>query len=451
MKPSPPHGTGAHAVESGRPPSSGEDDVLSIVASALADQDSGVTRVSTAVDPLEIAAWLESTGMSNRVVQDRFGHPDVFSLADELYGRVPFVAASGAIPLVPRPGGPRDLARGAMFAAPCLMLAVAVRGLPLHLAWWALPMALICGWSMSQAMVSTIYAVRGQGRPDTEATVLASALTLTLVAATGLGLTAMTVLGGGPVAVISVTCVAGYMVGASVLTLFEEERWLAAALAPGAAAAIAFPWRGELGLPGRAVGAAVVATVIVTLLAASRHLRGHSWHRPSLAAASWGTVLHYLLYGACCGLFVSLVVQPATQIHGSGSGAVVASLPLLLSLGVMEWQVRSFRARVFESAHATSRFESFTRQAWRAFLRSAVIYGLWELGATVSVLVLALVRYPGFPMALLLAQAVLGIAFFVGLVVNSCYGISQVLRCCSNGSSPAGPTRPQRRPPPPSR
>ncbi|MFF9346106.1 hypothetical protein [Streptomyces sp. NPDC014734] len=48
-----------------------------------------------AVDPLEIAAGLESRGMTDRVAA-RYRHRDVFSLAEELFARVPAVAENPA-------------------------------------------------------------------------------------------------------------------------------------------------------------------------------------------------------------------------------------------------------------------------------------------------------------------------------------------------------------------
>ncbi|QDY78904.1 hypothetical protein [Streptomyces qinzhouensis] len=52
-----------------------------------------------AVDPLEIAAGLEAHGVTDRIAA-RFRHRDVFSLAEELYARVPANTADPA----PRPG-----------------------------------------------------------------------------------------------------------------------------------------------------------------------------------------------------------------------------------------------------------------------------------------------------------------------------------------------------------
>ncbi|MFF6969818.1 hypothetical protein [Streptomyces tsukubensis] len=64
-----------------------------------------------AVDPLEIAAGLEAHGITDRIAA-RFRHRDVFSLAEELYARVPGNTAEPA----PRPGPENRPARGAALA-----------------------------------------------------------------------------------------------------------------------------------------------------------------------------------------------------------------------------------------------------------------------------------------------------------------------------------------------
>ncbi|MGV9312461.1 hypothetical protein ACWDR0_09715 [Streptomyces sp. NPDC003691] len=64
-----------------------------------------------AVDPLEIAAGLEAHGLTDRIAA-RFRHRDVFSLAEELYARVPGNTAEPAPR--PRPGNRPD--RGAALA-----------------------------------------------------------------------------------------------------------------------------------------------------------------------------------------------------------------------------------------------------------------------------------------------------------------------------------------------
>ncbi|MEV0093555.1 hypothetical protein [Streptomyces sp. NPDC050738] len=56
-----------------------------------------------AVDPLEIAAGLEAHGVTDRTAA-RFRHRDVFSLAEELYARVPRPDDAAAPDPVPQPG-----------------------------------------------------------------------------------------------------------------------------------------------------------------------------------------------------------------------------------------------------------------------------------------------------------------------------------------------------------
>ncbi|MBZ4017424.1 hypothetical protein CCS38_17120 [Streptomyces purpurogeneiscleroticus] len=66
-----------------------------------------------AVDPLEIAAGLEAHGVTDRTAA-RFRHRDVFSLAEELYARVPRAEAPAA---APRPADPAPLPSGRVRAA----------------------------------------------------------------------------------------------------------------------------------------------------------------------------------------------------------------------------------------------------------------------------------------------------------------------------------------------
>ncbi|MFK4223613.1 hypothetical protein [Streptomyces sp. NPDC019890] len=85
-----------------------------------------------AVDPLEIAAGLEAHGVTDRTAA-RFRHRDVFSLAEELYARVPRGAESsaaadrpvGVAPTQTRPGAGRTL----LVLLPGAVCALAVAGL----------------------------------------------------------------------------------------------------------------------------------------------------------------------------------------------------------------------------------------------------------------------------------------------------------------------------------
>lgn len=85
-----------------------------------------------AVDPLEIAAGLEAHGVTDRAAA-RFRHRDVFSLAEELYARVPRAAdtdtAGATAPYPARSGDPRAgwVPRTLLPGAVCAVAVVALR------------------------------------------------------------------------------------------------------------------------------------------------------------------------------------------------------------------------------------------------------------------------------------------------------------------------------------
>ncbi|MDK1476289.1 hypothetical protein QNO07_23190 [Streptomyces sp. 549] len=81
-----------------------------------------------AVDPLEIAAGLEAHGVTDRTAA-RFRHRDVFSLAEELFARVPRSEGGGAPRPLPRAAAPAP-AQAALWLLPGGLCAVTVAVLP---------------------------------------------------------------------------------------------------------------------------------------------------------------------------------------------------------------------------------------------------------------------------------------------------------------------------------
>ncbi len=68
--------------------------------------DPMVARLSRAVEPLQVAAILESEGLNDRIARDRYGHPDVFSLAEAAYSRM--TVRGRDLPRRPRPASCRS-------------------------------------------------------------------------------------------------------------------------------------------------------------------------------------------------------------------------------------------------------------------------------------------------------------------------------------------------------
>ena len=95
------------------------------------------------------------------------------------------------------------------------------------------------------------------------------------------------------------------------------------------------------------------------------------------------------------------------------------SWPLLLTLGVMEWQVRSFRGRGEAALSTTTGLERFARAGRRAFLTSCAIYVASLAAFSALALVVGEVRHVVLLPLVLAAEGVLGVAFFLGMMMQS--------------------------------
>ncbi|NEE13733.1 hypothetical protein G3M58_45670, partial [Streptomyces sp. SID7499] len=127
--------------------------------------------IATAVHPDEIAALLESDGLSDDQIRERYGEKNSFALAETLYDRVER--------RYPDPGGPAPdpwragllgcLLRGVVFALPGLAY---VLGAPLFtgpgdfgLPAGTVPLlaGALCGWTWNQGLAHRAYAWLGLG------------------------------------------------------------------------------------------------------------------------------------------------------------------------------------------------------------------------------------------------------------------------------------------------
>jgi len=391
------------------------------------DVDHFAEECSTAIDALEIAAHLESAGVSNHVVRHAIDRPDVFALADDLYAAIPSRSGRDPTGKVLRRGAPRDLLRGAGFAIPTLLFIVAVEGLRLHPVWWMLPVTLIVGWALGQGATSVLYLLRDGDEPGAEAAV-SGWLPIAAVAGTGVvAFAARGFMGGDVLDVAVATLLVAYMVGAGVLFTLREERLILRALVPGALAMAALPWHTTIILTRSAAGWAAVASITATVVLASRRLSSPVRAFARLGRSDVLTVARYMVAGGCSGAVVALIVVAGRQSGAPGGGGVFASLPLILSLGVMEWQFRTFRWRAASLATSCGDVAEFSARVWAAFGRALASYCL-ALGALSALdAAVAAAVYPTVPVMLLAAQAVLGVAYFTGLVVGSCSRVDLVL------------------------
>ena len=384
---------------------------------------------AAAVDPLEIAANLEAAGMTNALVRETSPHLDVFGLARQLWVDVGYEPVDVAPQEGLRSGNWRDLARGVLYAAPALLLYALMRALHVEVAWWTLPLGVTWGWALGQVIAFTGFALRGRGLNDAAARCGGWLLLWAPLSTALLGVAANAAFGGGITSVAAATMLTTYMVAGAILLLHKRELLAAWLLAPGALATAVALVVGSSSATDAFVVAAVLATVVATMIGAATHLRLGLRGGFGLGSADVTTALAHLVHGVLCGLALSLVAIAGARVNEAGPNPALAALPLLLTLGVMEWQLSTFNARVRQLMSRHSSIERFKPAATAAFRRSFAIYVLACVAASFGVALITRIGDGSPPSALLAAQVVLGAAYFLDLTIVSLGRLDRALPC----------------------
>ncbi|HET8930119.1 MAG TPA: hypothetical protein VFN21_05620 [Acidimicrobiales bacterium] len=390
---------------------------------------------SAAVDPLEIAAALEAVGVPNRTITGTFGHRDVFDLAQHIYDHVAFRQDATADDS-PRSGGLADLKRGAMFAVPGLAFTDVLRAGGVSLLWWCLPLALTLGWAVGQLVASVGYALANARTRLTggERLVLLGGLPLAAAACTvAIGAVSDSVDSTG---IIVVALFVAYMAASAMLLVESRDAVLGWSLVPAGLAAAAAIWGSEMSWQAPlALGAELTAVAIVVGAAlygvpwgngACRTLRGHEL----------GGAAEHFVHGAGCGLLASVVLTLAittgTSVSAGAPPSVsIASWPLLLSLGVMEWHHRTLAATLHRLNAVSVDVGRYVARARRAFMRVVACYGAAIVGFSVGVGIVGHLLGSGLSISRLGVQVSLGVMLCIDLVAITYAGVERTLRCWS--------------------
>ena len=309
-----------------------------------------------------------------------------------------------------------DLALGLLFVVPAVSLAVAARALDLVLPWWAFPLALTIGWAFGQAMAGTAVALENRGQDPSPAVCPSIAFTgATGLVAGGLG----ALWGGGWSAVLTITVFCLYVASLTVLSVYKESAFIALTLAPALGFSIAYLLAPSDRSLRVADIAALVVTVAASLVLALRHGHLRWWSPRALVAHERRSVLTFFAYGACCGLAVSAVTVVARGAQSLGPLSLVA-LPVMLSLGVLEWQLHTFRARASRALRVSSTLAVFERRAVGILLRSTAWYLSSLLLVSAAVALLRAGSGHQLPLLSLGAEDAIGVTLFTGMVVSMC-------------------------------
>ncbi|MFE7445068.1 hypothetical protein ACFU7X_31995 [Streptomyces chartreusis] len=391
---------------------------------------------AAAVHPDEIAALLESDGLSDDQIRERYGVKNSFALAEELYERTER--------RYPEPEGPPHdpwqaglvgcLLRGLLFALPGLghVLGAPLLAGPrddLGLPPGTLPLlaGALVGWTWNQGLAHRAYVWLGLGdRSAARRSLLFGAPVGALLGA----LAALSVAGPDwPTVVAFAAAQSCYLGAATILLVMGRERALLAALSPMTAGAVvslvySVPDVARLIL---LLGSLMVVALLGLREVAPRKGRGPALNlrlpprerdkpprtrsRATATAPRLSASLPYALFGLATGV---LVLYAALGDALSGEGTVA----LTLSMGPAEWLLYRFRSGTLTGLRSTSTARAFRRATVRTAGRCLAAY----LAALLALVLATSAVWPGAPQITgvrLAGLLLLGVVLWTGLLLQS--------------------------------
>ena len=371
---------------------------------------------SGVLDPMELAAHLEVAGISNRVARDEYGANDVFEVARTIWDDVPFVPAAVEPEPARRAGNMSDLGRGLVYGAPGLLLYGLQRAMGWSVPAWLLAFAVTWGWGIGQLAANLAYTLRSRHDRDGERALMGAVLLATPISTLSIVGAVVAGSGEGFVGVIVATGLTTYMVGSAVLVLNERIGIAALCLAPGSVVSTAALLTDRVGgeAVAIAVGISVIGALVATVPFASLRI-----HRAGVfARGELRRSAVHLFHGFFCGAALAVVVLGCGAAVDDGNALVAVSVPLVLSLGVMEWQLRTFRAGASRLQELTDVAE-YSARTWRLFVRCQIQYAVAVLAmCAIAAVVTGAIAHPG-EVAVLAAAGCLGVAYHLDVTLVS--------------------------------
>jgi hypothetical protein len=380
----------------------------------------------SAVDPLEVASALEFEGYGDRTAREDYGVRDVFALANAMYRRVPRRPRDPEPAPDPWQVGPwRPLLHALLYALPavCFPAAGALLAGPGVLP--ALVAALVIAWGLSQGLASIGYLRLGVAGLPRARRVLRSGLLAGLVLVV-LAMVAIRLVVHARVLVLLFGAGEGvYMLGASVLMVIGAERWLPAALAPGVLGSATFLYLGRPADLEHLAWSALAVTPLLACMMAVLCTRAAGARadfvptteelRAAAPAIAFGVV--------AAGLLTFPVINGPHGHGGVNIGALVASIPLSLSMGGAEWSLLWYRRRTRRLLRTTSDVRLFELRArvglllaWLQYVTGTIV--LLAAGLAIGVAA-GLVHMSGTVVAEAAGYLVLGSAMFLALLLQT--------------------------------
>jgi hypothetical protein len=377
--------------------------------------------VERAVDALQVAASLEADGLTDRAARVEYGCQDVFSLAAEVYRRAgggrstvpPMVRVSRGIR-----AGLRELGHGLLYLLPAAIFPAALAVVGPQSLVLGLALAGGLGWVWAGAASWLAYRLLGRGHPAAAGRMLRwwALAGLPAAAALGLAVTELTSVGRG-LAVLAVAQMT-YQMAANVLMFYRREYELFFVMAPAVLAGGAYLFYGEAFLPW-AVGGAAVCVALAYVLALWRTVRARGERETGVRAGlrgEWWQFPSVLLYTA---LTATYFLHAQAPYMSGRLDIVLAALPLVAGMGVVEWRARRFGEQARALLGRVRQPRRFVLRVWLLLIGS--LAACLVTIAAVAAAVLAWMRAAGLLSAaatvMAAAAVVLAGAYFLGFLL----------------------------------
>jgi len=394
-----------------------------------------VVVCESAVDPLEISSALEFAGLSDQAARKRYGASDVFALAEEMFRRVPRRPAEPEAQPDPwRSSKVRPALHGLLYGLPTICFLAATGLLAGSHVLIVLIVALLTSWALSQGLAYLGYLRLGRAEPAQAARLLLAGEAAGIAGvALALAVTSLAV-HAHITALIFGLGLGAYMIGATVLMVLGAERLLLAAIAPGVLGSVTFLILGQPPQLEYAAWGALAATPLLALaLAAVRAshvagLFGKARQAPPagklVAAAELRDALPSAGFGLVAAALLIFPIAAALLGHrGPDTGAMLASLPLALSMGAAEWMLIWFRRRTQRLLRSTREPRVFAVRARLVLLGALLQYLIAAILLTAVVVAIAgltgLVHLHATVLPQTVVYIALGGAMFVALLLQA--------------------------------
>ena len=336
---------------------------------------------AAAVDPLHVAAALETDGLTDRIAQVQYGYADVFVLAAEVHRRAALDnSAAAAVRRISQHSvaGLRDIGHGLLYVLPTAVFPAVLAVIGESSLLLGLMVAGGIGWVWAGTSAWLAYRLLGRHHPGGAGRLLcwAALAGLPVTAAASLVVIVTTGAGYGLLALAVGQMV--YQMASTILVFYRREGWLFVAMLPAVVAglgyiALATPAvRVATGADASAADAVVpwaigigIASVLVTFGLAlgqtrGRGVPGETRMRDGLRG-ELRMLLPVVVYTALSAAYLLAAQAPYIL---SRADVAFAVLPLIVGMGVVEWRARRFGEQARALLHRVRYPAQFVPRVW---------------------------------------------------------------------------------------